>query len=294
VSADDAIRRLDETLRAVPFGDLKSYIPATLYHYTSAEGLLGIIESNMLRAGNFSYVNDASELTYGRELARDVLVEEIGSVPNSTLRALSLRLQERILNINDESDFYLCCFCSAPDLLSQWRGYGSRSGRFCIGFQYEGLVSPKKPLIGNVVYKEAVQRKRLVKAIAAATSVLLQYEDPIVVGTVETMLFEKISRELCFFKNPAFVEERETRALYRVCETTDVCFSVQAGVIKPYTNLFDGTEMNGWSHPRLPIVEVIVGASTMTPAAVKSVKLLVDRYGYSNVKVSESAVPLRD
>jgi hypothetical protein len=44
---------------------------------------------------------------------------------------------------------------------------------------------------------------------------------------------------------------------------------------------------------RLPIVEIIVGASEMTQALVKSVSLLLRRYGYSAVDVYESKVPIR-
>ena len=90
VNADDAVRALDEQFRAV---SLTTFMPPVLYHYTSAEGLLGIVESGILRAGNFSYVNDASELTYGQELVTDVLSEEIGDAPTSLLRTLSVRLQ---------------------------------------------------------------------------------------------------------------------------------------------------------------------------------------------------------
>jgi hypothetical protein len=129
VTAAEAVRALDEQFRAV---SLVTFMPDILYHYTSAEGLLGIIESGVLRAGNFSYVNDASELTYGQELVNEVLVEEIGSAPTSLLRSLSLRLQSQVLNLSEEFDFYLSCFCSEFDLLSQWRGYGSGNGRFCI------------------------------------------------------------------------------------------------------------------------------------------------------------------
>ena len=39
-----------------------------LYHYTSLEGLLGIIESKSIWATNVLYLNDASELNYSINL----------------------------------------------------------------------------------------------------------------------------------------------------------------------------------------------------------------------------------
>jgi len=47
--------------------------PDIIFHYTSLEGLLGIIKSKSIWATNVFYLNDASELNYSRKLFIDQL-----------------------------------------------------------------------------------------------------------------------------------------------------------------------------------------------------------------------------
>jgi len=51
----------------------RDFLPSTVYHYTSAAGLYGIIDSAILRGSNFAYLNDASEIRYGESVVHDVL-----------------------------------------------------------------------------------------------------------------------------------------------------------------------------------------------------------------------------
>src|ERR1022692_1738264 len=43
-----------------------------LYHYTGAEGALGIVSSGEIWATDADYLNDPSEILYGRDLIRNV------------------------------------------------------------------------------------------------------------------------------------------------------------------------------------------------------------------------------
>ena len=59
-----------------------SRLPAALYHYTTSAGLLGIIESNGIYLTDARFLNDSSEITYGRSLFLERLnhfVERNGS-----------------------------------------------------------------------------------------------------------------------------------------------------------------------------------------------------------------------
>jgi hypothetical protein len=42
--------------------------PAILYHYTAADGLLGMLQSHQIWATNVRFINDRSELDYGINL----------------------------------------------------------------------------------------------------------------------------------------------------------------------------------------------------------------------------------
>jgi len=42
--------------------------PKTIYHYTSQEGLLGIIQEGLLRVSSIRHLNDSAELIYAIEI----------------------------------------------------------------------------------------------------------------------------------------------------------------------------------------------------------------------------------
>jgi hypothetical protein len=98
----------------------------TLYHYTTAEGLKGILESGSIWATNSNYLNDSTELLYGNRKTLEFLTTKrlesdsplLASFLDSALKALKEDVPM--------GETYLACFCRHGDLLSQWRGYGAR------------------------------------------------------------------------------------------------------------------------------------------------------------------------
>lgn len=122
--------------------------PDVIYHYTDANGLIGILRSSTIRASEALFLNDSSEIRYslGRVLDRidkaiDREVNRKGSPNVETLEIMKYFLRE----LNDLSGqdclppVYVSCFCGDGDLLSQWRGYGGGQG-FAIGFNKEKLA----------------------------------------------------------------------------------------------------------------------------------------------------------
>ena len=58
---EKAVRKLEERYGSVSLKPSDA-IPSPLYHYTSSGGLVGIVSSGVLRASNFSYLNDSTEI----------------------------------------------------------------------------------------------------------------------------------------------------------------------------------------------------------------------------------------
>ncbi len=126
--------------------------PETLYHYTTVEGLLGIVRSRSLWVSDVEFMNDAQELRFGRPELRAALVEQADRLcpPESEdspdcsratlLRSAAEHLDQPagIFASRQWHAVYVACFCESEDLLSQWRGYGS-SGGFAIGFRRSSL-----------------------------------------------------------------------------------------------------------------------------------------------------------
>ncbi|MGH9664623.1 MAG: hypothetical protein ACRD9L_09395, partial [Bryobacteraceae bacterium] len=107
--------------------------PLLLFHYTNVAGLKGIVESGSLWCTNTAFLNDATELAYGLQLANQVAQELTGLSADI--------LNEACLAIEKKLDVYAACFCERGDLLNQWHGYGKRGAGYSIGLAVNQLVS---------------------------------------------------------------------------------------------------------------------------------------------------------
>lgn len=134
-----------------------SAVYKTLYHYTNWYGLLGILDSQLLWATNFRFLNDSSELRLFNETKLpDILYpgmlrkihaflgsnptqkaqfERAGYMPELVAREETLKVI-RSLTGSLKEQVYIASFCGENEnpeinkngLLSQWRGYGQNGG----------------------------------------------------------------------------------------------------------------------------------------------------------------------
>jgi hypothetical protein len=278
-AGDQWLSEAHETLRE---------LPEFLYHYTSGEGLHGILSTNSLRGSNFAFMNDASEFSYGVGIARTKILAAAERTPEQSLKR-SLLLAGRLLDMG-LCDAYLSCFCEAPDLLSQWRGYGANSGRYCIEFAASELARlPGVSPLGAVVYDGDTHARLLARMV----DIYLQQ-----VGSLETATRDEFNTAtssiasapfpvIVRFKDPSFHEECEWRCVILDWERSvaDVDFVRGDGSFRPYRTLIQGT--------RLPIKRVIAGRANSNNQVIRVAEMMLKKYGYSDVKVEASAVPLR-
>lgn len=126
-----------------------------LYHYTTWEGLQGIIENQTLWATNCKFLNDYSEINFFRDklihlLYPNVLESIKKSMKQSTKVMQIIKKRGGLLNLVQHdlevlvdaqynalgNEIYILSFCGQPEnpnianngLLSQWRGYGTGGG----------------------------------------------------------------------------------------------------------------------------------------------------------------------
>lgn len=138
----------------------------TLWHYTTATGLEGILRSRELWATNFQYLNDAEEMSGFFQHKFPVLLDEgisagLSQVLKTERGQKMLEFAGSIEGIKKEFahgfnaslvpatlalEVYVTSFCyadpaveSANGLLSLWRGYG-HDGGYAIIFDTKGLM----------------------------------------------------------------------------------------------------------------------------------------------------------
>lgn len=263
-----------------------------LYHYTSAAGLLGILSSGFLRGTMASSLNDTSEIAFGHSVCRSVLEEQKVARSTEFERLLLTRTLGWMSDDSSPNEVYVTSFTEHRDVLSQWRGYGSGQGRFCIGFQLAQFS--ERDLLRfpqHVEYGSDEQRAVIRRAIAFACEVLLENpEDPYHSQSSASTLAMHLRRLMCSFKHPGFAQEAEWRSIATISEAHEkalLSFDVTGGVLRPHVVMLAGSRTSG----RLPIVEVCIGNLERLSAAAAATRLLLSRYGYDDVSVTTTDVP---
>jgi hypothetical protein len=118
--------------------------PSLLWHYTTFNGLNGIVAGGQLIASSLAYLNDTAEFLYTIQplLAH---LETAGVSLNDLARGLFPSNVESMVKIMFEKhvrgdSFYVTCFSKEPDDLSQWRSYTPHPPGFAIGFEPDELI----------------------------------------------------------------------------------------------------------------------------------------------------------
>ncbi len=161
----------------------------SVFHYTSIEGLLGIISSRTLFATHYGYLNDAAEGNVIRNLIMPLLEAEIAELfPKLEARNLlagfydfhgasgrrtqAEGMYKALVKVaNDISPIFVASFCRHDEgqppykdgLLSQWRGYADGGG-VAIEFDEGGIdalvAGETKKYALNVVKSDDVHYER--------------------------------------------------------------------------------------------------------------------------------------
>jgi hypothetical protein len=132
----------------------------TLYHYTSQNGLQGILRAKCIWASHVRHLNDLTEYSLAFKLA-EAMIESDDSI-NKTfpkMPALLKCLRNRAKNLN----VYVTSFSEHSNKLSQWRGYCQDGIGYSIGFSPQTLLRtcanllPQgiTSLLTKCVYKES-------------------------------------------------------------------------------------------------------------------------------------------
>jgi hypothetical protein len=230
-----------------------------LYHYTTREGMLGILRSKNLRFGHSTSFNDPNEILYGQKVIVSVIQDRLTNEENQDVRRF-LSILTGFVNLTDSIgyDFYIACFCETDNLLSQWRAYSSQGGGFCLGFDLgektkmvpdeSDLISEVYLCLRKVLYDENTQKdlvgKYIDSLIAAVKAVDLSEGDSDPQVKISLMAIEAANVLWDFvisFKNAVFKEETEWRIVYasqRTHEASKVNFVQSDPYLKPYRTFY--------------------------------------------------------
>jgi hypothetical protein len=318
------MRALEERLQHTPI--LPEEEPAEVFHYTTVEGLHGILATRKLWATDVRYLNDRSEFIYSDDLVRQVGTSLCAGL--GPLFDFSEMLNKNFLDI---FDCYVSCFCEDGDLLSQWRAYSRQGAGYAIGFDVPRLralhSADAGAMLGRIVYDQAAQLELLRESLQSAlrpilgrslidefsrlmdetskraaglsaeeVKQLIENTRPIVTQRMLELISGPVQEAhmrlvaiRAFMKFPRFSEEREWRfVVLRPAESAGaVVFGTGRGVLVPRFAVDLGDTDS------LPINRIIVGPTLDPEAAMRSVRRLLASLGMKRVEVEVSPIPLR-
>jgi hypothetical protein len=139
-----------------------------LYHYTTIEGLKGILNDRSIRCSHITVLKDSSELEYGKEIIINILNRylelEKESTVNNFLKTLAMLIEAFVTNLYR---VYIACFCEADELPNLWEEYANNGKGFNLkilfnsdtGYSHDitNIPSNSKPLLRKAIYDPKIQ-----------------------------------------------------------------------------------------------------------------------------------------
>lgn len=263
-----------------------------LFHYTSGDGLIRILQSGELWMTSVGYLNDRTEYVHGVKLFTASINASIRRETCSLL-AQCRRIASELRSFNPNNSF-LISFAQNGDQLSQWRGYAADGFGYVLQFDVARLRDALKENPGVLPYSCLFDRKLQRRFCDTYLSRVL--------GTVPNWLNEAgitVSNEeialragfcirmvLGMFKHPGFSEENEFRLClnHLTAGPKELKWSERKGVARPHFPLVFKPGM-------MPINSIIVGPNVDLGRATWSLNKLLDTKGYKGVTVRKSKIP---
>lgn len=307
-----------ETLRKLIQAFSEPY-KGTVYHYTSADGISGIIDKHEIWMSNTAFMNDPNEL---KELEKATDIKDSDFTNDAVKERWHEMVDRTRTNEMTEPDYYMASFSRKRDSLEQWRAYGN----FCIGFEAGKLaIIRRRIFLYECLYTEDELRKWILEKEKIPEWTSLPDEDQ-----RNNAAYNLVHVAPMKYKNKHFSTEEEIRLVaishhnWGVYTGSPVMYEDDLpihfrphplyGFPLPYLKFFIERESN--NRPQgtketetqmkerklkeeaakqrelLPITEVIVGPMAYQREAITACEILLFERGYKLVPV-KSDIPYR-
>ena len=278
----------------------------TIYHYTKPEKLLNILESASIRFSNALYLNDKDEIAYSYKLIAKLIDETTGLEQDifSKIKNHFISKYKHIVDGDTDSkielEYFTTSFSSESDNLALWNNYskGKSYTGYNIGFNKAELIKDMTdkdfhPVYGSVIYdsdKQSAVLKSIFKKWNTQFKNLPKTRKNYEVQLFDLMfeLIDILSIVSLFFKNPQFNNEREYRIV--LVNGTDIKTAKQTKIFEKNGLFIPYIEYN-FSHNT--VSDVNIGPTLDERIFYASTNRMLINFGYENIEVRKSKIPLR-
>lgn len=270
----------------------KVKVSPPLYHYTSLEAAVNILNEGKIRLYRSTALSDPLEVRLGLNILVDVLIEaldaasdmnqkeRLGSVLLETCRVFSMQEDPRFTadlrqkmgmpkNVAEMTHFvdtfgpknpdrvraiYVACLTEERDAIGQWRLYGDSGAGVALGFKFNKDM--KKKSINERKVKVGIGQVSYDKEIVRRRMQALGKRIAAPTSNIWS-LAEKCYQEAILLKQADYSHEKEWRLfIYAKALKHSPNVTISRGRIRPYIDL----ENFGLSADnKLPLVEIITG-----------------------------------
>jgi len=256
-----------------------------LCHYTSQDGLIGILKHKSMYATDASYLNDSQEVVYAVNLAKKYFRDR----PSRGLRSVM-----EMMNVLDQTEslvgklpVYVASFSEHPDLLSQWRGYCSKGSGFALCVSPDRMTKIAKARrceLFKCIYDEEQQVEVLQKMEEFAVN-HFESDKSVPLQIVFGLTLLSFSTAL---KHPKFAEESEWRAIQRVGGTPSI--RPGASTLTPYINF----PLTISATDPVELSKLVVGPTPHALLAVRAARSLLQETSTVCPEPVSSEIPFRN
>lgn len=223
---------------------MKNDFSEYLYHYCSAEALLGILGNKEFWISKLGFMNDASEGNYCHELGHSYLIEKIKNTQTQErdkLREIATAIRRILWSQNS----YILSFSEDGDSLSQWRAYAPNGG-YSLGIHRDNIESFCEKSEDNEFVEctyEETEHQRLISSSIDETLDKHDWTDGMKGASDAVSEIRDSLREFSVrFKHNSFAEELEHRVVASVAYKKMDMRAQQHSRLVPFTKL-DATKM---------------------------------------------------
>jgi len=273
----------------------------TLWHYTTAAGLIGILESGVLHATNVLYLNDATEYRLITDAALTLSPRDFVEHGHLLVEAIKNYLTPEPSTI---PPLFIACVSEAEDQLSQWKGYSRGENGYAIGFDPDEFYTTAVRA-GRVVrcqYTDEVGAASIISRMIGSAEHILNgaiarypEEKPNVVAEFVECILRRASDTYAYTKFVGFHDECEWRTIMR-CQTPEsIKFKPKGSMLAPYVELpLSETDASGRVMPIKSIRSIIVGPGQHAGISAMATRALLRKRTYAEtVEVRVSKLPFR-
>lgn len=274
-----------DSLRQELAGLISKSPETVVYHYTDSSALIGMLGSGRIWATHVSRMNDVMEYEIG--------VAFVSQFVRGTLDRPSGELVGKAISRLRSVDTFIACYSAARNRLSQWRAYSGASTGYCIGLRTSEMATTdgQMPLLEKVIYHEDVAESLLLRLLDRIDEFLNRNDfGEVEVGYLLGMLESTFNNLACIIKHPGFEEEAEYRHIYQPSTSAlslDTKYRTGRLGLTPYV------ELGFLQAKRLPIESITIGPCKDPRAEEKLLGMILAEYGYGNVEIRMSGIPLR-